>query len=79
MEQATGQSSTDWKDRLSVYNAVQDAAAVKAGLTRSACCRKQGSKARQTAAASHKQDLTLALTKDLPELIQKYQTDPLKV
>lgn len=40
--------------------------------------RKQGSKARQTAAASHKQELTLALAQALPDLIHKYQTDPLK-
>ena len=41
--------------------------------------RKQSSKARQTAAASHKQELTLALTQSLPDLIHKYQTDAVKV
>lgn len=41
--------------------------------------RKQSSKARQTAAASHKQELTLALTQSLPDLIHKYQTDTVKV
>ncbi|KAL0028278.1 hypothetical protein WJX79_006817 [Trebouxia sp. C0005] len=40
--------------------------------------RKQSSKARQTAAASHKQELTLALTQSLPDLIHKYQTDTVK-
>ncbi|DBB17328.1 TPA: hypothetical protein ACH3X3_014371 [Trebouxia sp. C0006] len=40
--------------------------------------RKQSSKARQTAAASHKQELTLALTQSLPDLIHKYQTDAVK-
>lgn len=48
-------------------------------VAKDACCRKQGSKARQAAAASHKQDLTLALMKALPDLIQRYQTDALKV
>lgn len=41
--------------------------------------RKQSSKARQTAAASHKQEVTLALTQSLPDLIHKYQTDAVKV
>lgn len=41
--------------------------------------RKQSSKAKQTAAASHKQELTLALTQSLPDLIHKYQTDAVKV
>ncbi|KAL3143333.1 hypothetical protein ABBQ38_002169 [Trebouxia sp. C0009 RCD-2024] len=40
--------------------------------------RKQGSKAKQTAAAGHKQELTLALAEALPDLIHRYQTDPLK-
>ena len=43
------------------------------------CCRKQSSKAKQAAAASHKQELTLALAEALPDLIHRYQTDPLKV